>query len=100
VDDIPGLLNDSPQAQKSIEQQIRDVPFLANKSAGLTIVYGGTLDDAGIGQAQDIAGKVYGILQKLGNEHFVFDRSSFYKPLYTFGDDPSNVEVDVYFFQE
>lgn len=99
VHDVNGLLNNSQSAINDIEQQVKQQPFLQKGSVGLAIVYGGTPDVAGIGEAQVIANKVYGILAMLGQQGFAFQRSSYYVPLYTLGPDASQVKVDVYLFQ-
>lgn len=99
VHDIPGLLAGSASAKNDIEQQVRRVGFLQQGSVGLAVVYGGTPDDGGIGQAQAIAQKVYAILADLGQRGFAFQRSSYYVPLYTLGSAPSQVTVDTYLFQ-
>lgn len=98
VQDINGLLNDSPSAIADVKQQIKKQTVLSGKSAGLAIVYGGAPDDSGIGLAQQIADKVYNILQSLGKDGFIFQRSSNYKALYVLGVPSSTVTIDVYFF--
>lgn len=99
VNDINGLLSGSSSAINDIEQQIRKQPFLQKGSVGLAVVYGGAPDDSGISQAQAIANKVYGILAKLGQQGFAFQRSSYYVSLYALGVSQNQVTVDVYLYQ-
>jgi len=73
-------------------------PILQGRSVGLAIVYGVAPNDAEIDQALQIATKVYAILKGLGQEGYFFQRASYYVPLFSFGPDPSRVEVDVYLF--
>ncbi len=82
-----------------VKQQIMKQPILREKSVGLAVVYGGAPDVNTIPQAQQVASKVYSLLGSLTQTGFTtFQRSSYYKPLYTLGNNTSNVQVDVYFF--
>jgi hypothetical protein len=100
VQDAQKLLNDDSQAISDIKQQVRNKNILHNRSVGLAIVYGGAPDDTKIGQAQNIANKIYAILNMLGQEGFAFQKASYYDPLFTLGADPTVVKVDVYLFQQ
>jgi len=98
--DYVGLLNNSPQAINDVEQRIRAQPVLQNRSVGLAIVYGGAPTDNDIGQAFDVADKVYAILKELGAQGFAFQRSSYYVHLYTLGSSASTVSMDIYLFKK
>jgi hypothetical protein len=100
--DINGLLSDTQVAQNDVKQLIQNALTSsrnANRIAGLAIVYGGAPDTPSIAEAQNIADKVYNVLKNLGSSNFVFERSSYYQPLYVLGNDPSIVNIDIYFFQ-
>ena len=99
IKDVNGLLANSPAAINDIEQQVRKQPFLQQASVGLSIVYGGTPDTAGIGQAQAVARRIYEILDRLGKQGFAFQRSSYYVPLFNLDRPTTEVQVDVYLFQ-
>lgn len=105
VHDVNGLLNGSSQDQ-DIKNQVIHQPVLQGRSVGLVIAYGGAPGDADIPQAQAIAAKIYTILQSLAKEKegAAFQRASYYVSrsgnLYTLGNDPSTVEVDVYLFAQ
>lgn len=107
VHDVNGLLTSSSQDQ-DIKSQVISQPALQRRSVGLVIAYGGAPTDAGISQAQNIALKIYAILKDLAKESdgVAFQRASYYVSrnghggLYTLGNDPSVVEVDVYLFQQ
>lgn len=98
--DFTGLLSDSPQAINDLERKVMSVPFLHNRSVGLAVVYGGAPTDNDIGQAQSIARKVYGVLGMLGHQSSVFQRASYYEPIFHLGNDPSIVIIDVYLFKQ
>ncbi len=108
VNNVDALLNGNSQ-DDNIKQQIKSQAILNGKSVGLTVVYAGAPDDPSIGQAQNVTQKIYNIMKNLGGEGFhAFDRSSFYRsnaadslsrrPLYNLGNQPGQVQVDVYFF--
>jgi len=99
IHDVNGLLNGSQSATNDVVQQIRGQRVLQGGSVGLAIVYAGAPGDNDIGQAQNVAKKVYAILAMLGRQGFAFQRSSYYVPLYFLGDSASTVIVDVYLFK-
>lgn len=98
--DPNGLLNNSQSATVSVEQQVKAQAILRGRNVGLVIAYGGAPGDSQIGQAQAIAGKVYGILKFLGKQGFAFTRSSYYNTLYDLGGSPNIVTIDVYLFAQ
>ncbi len=100
VKDVNGLLNGSQAEINDIEQQVRSQSVLKNRSVGLAIVYGGAPTDADIGEAQEIADKVYGILAQLGKQNFAFQRSSYYVDLFALNNPLTLVSVDVYLYQQ
>ncbi len=98
VNDVNAFLSGNSQ-DDDIKQQIKNTTILRGKSVGLAIVYGGAPDVGSIGQAQQVARKIYNILRGINQDGFTaFDRSSFYVPLYTLGNSSNQVSVDVYFF--
>lgn len=98
IKDVNAFLSGNSQ-DNDIKQQIKNTAVLQGKSVGLAIVYGGAPDVGSISQAQQVAQKIYGILRTINQDGFtVFNRSSFYVPLYTLGNPSSLVSVDVYFF--
>ncbi len=98
INDVNAFLSGNSQ-DSNIKQQIENTAILQGKSVGLAIVYGGAPDVGSIAQAQQVAQKIYRLLGTLNQDRFhVFDRSSFYVPLYTLGNPQNSVQVDVYFF--
>ncbi len=100
--DISGLISGAQAAQDDVKQLIHATLTSsgnANKIAGLAVAYGGAPDASSIINAQDIATSVYNALKSLGGDGFVFERSSYYQPLYVLYNDPSIVVIDIYFFQ-
>ncbi len=95
-----GLLNDSQSASNAVVQQVKAQAFLKGRSAGLVIVYGGAPGDAQIASAQTVARKVYSILASLGKQGYVFNRASYYSPLFLLGASRNIAVVDVYLFAE
>jgi hypothetical protein len=82
-----GLLNNDKQASDDVKRQIRNLSILKGRSVGLAIAYGGAPDtsDNAIRTAQNIALKIYAILNELGQERFAFTHASYYDPLYLLG---------------
>lgn len=111
--DYGWLLRDSPQVKDDLKRQIRrDYSFLQERSVGLVIAYGGANaldhDILAQDQARKIAGKVYGVLQELGQSGFAFQRASYYYPnypndywgLFNPGQDPSTVIIHIFLFKQ
>jgi hypothetical protein len=99
---VQDLLNNSPQENDNIKQQLRSQPLLINRSVGLAIVYGGSGNDDNRGQALQIATSIYRVMQSMQNEtpFTTFQRASYYETLIFLGQDPSIVTVDVYRYQQ
>jgi hypothetical protein len=98
VNDVNAFLSGSSQ-DEDIKQQIMNTAILQGKSVGLAIAYDGAPDTGYIGQAQQVSQKIYSILGNLSQDGFhVFDRSSFYVPLYVLNASQNSVHIDVYFF--
>lgn len=98
--DYQGILNNSSSAVNNVEQQINGHTELRGRSAGLVVVYDGAPSDADIGQAQDVARAVVkNVLQVMGQHGPLFQRSSYYGPLYFLGVDHNTVILDVYLFR-
>jgi len=96
--DPGGILADNPTAIGSVEQQIRAQAVLHNRSAGLVIAYGGAPTVGLINTAFTIANKIYAILKELGRQRYVFERASYYDPLYLLGGAQARVTLDIYLF--
>jgi hypothetical protein len=99
VHDLQGLLNNTPSAIDDIKQQVASVPFLNGQSVGFVIVSAGALTVDGIGQAQIVDGKIYDVFRSLGQQAGPFQRAAYYNNLYTLGNEPSSVSVDVFLFR-
>jgi hypothetical protein len=96
--DSNGLLNDSPSAINDLKQKIRGQAVLRGRTAGLVIVYGGAPDVAQVTRAQTVVTKVINVLVSLGNQGFVFTRTSYYDPLYILNGDANTTVIDIYLF--
>jgi len=96
--DSNGLLNDSPSAINDLKQKIRGQAVLRGRTAGLVIVYGGAPDVTQVTRAQTVVTKVISVLVSLGNEGFVFTRTSYYDPLYILNGDANTTVIDIYLF--
>lgn len=97
--DYRGLLSGNQQAIAATENQIASKSILQGQSVGFAIVYDGAPTDGDIQQADQVDRRIYAILQGMGG---TFQDASFYNdsPLFTLGEDPSQVAIDVYFFIE
>jgi len=96
--DSNGLLNGSPSAINDLKQKIRGQAVLRGRTAGLVIVYGGAPDVTQVTRAQTVVTKVISVLVSLGNEGFVFTRTSYYDPLYILNGDANTTVIDIYLF--
>lgn len=101
VNDVNALRSNDTAQINDIKQQIARTTLLSNKKVGLAIVYDGAPTPADISTAQDVAGKIYNILNSFqNNDASPFSRSSPYVNLYNLGHSQHEVQVDVYFFKE
>lgn len=100
IADRNALLSNSQDAVNQVIHQVKAQPFLQGRNVGLVIAYGWATDDSQIATAQAIANKIYSILGNLGQRGDpLFNRASFYKPLYVLGTPNNNSAViDVYLF--
>ena len=98
--DPNALLNNDPNEQKHVIQQVKAQGFLHGRSAGLVIVYGGAPTTNDISTATSIANAVYSILLGLGKHDTTFARLSKYDPLYLLGGDPTIVSLDIFLFSQ
>lgn len=99
--DFNGILGNKSSAVNTVEQFLNNQAVLRNRSAGLVIVYDGAPSDADIGDAQTIAQAVMNnVLKVMGRHGPLFQRTSYYNPLYLFGPDHSTVVIDVYLFTQ
>ena len=98
--DPNALLNNDPNEQNHVTQQVKAQGFLRRRSAGLVIVYGGAPTTSDISTATSIANDVYRILLSLGKHDATFLRLSKYDPLYLLGGDPTIVSLDIFLFSQ
>lgn len=99
--DYNGLLNNSRPAVNAVEKFLNGQAKLRNRSAGLVIVYDGALNDPDISDAQNIAKAVVkNVLKDMASRGPLFQRASYYDPLYLLGADHSFVEFNIYLFKE
>lgn len=96
---VSALLADSPQEIASIEQQVRAVPQLSGRSAGLVLAFGGA---SGTSPAvgRQLAEKVDNdVLRALGAQGYVF-QNTIYREFFNLDAPPSAVNIDVYVFKQ
>lgn len=98
--DPGGLLRGNQSASDAVVRQVRAQSFLQGRSAGLIIVFGGAPNIGQIVMAQDIANKVYDILQNLGKHDATFSNTSRYDPLYVLGNQANLVSIDIFLFAQ
>lgn len=98
--DSNGLLNNSQAAINNLKSQILSQSFLQGRRVGLVITYGGATSDSQITTAQNIARKVMSVLADLGKQGRIFVGTSFYDPLYFFGNSPDTTVIDIYLFAQ
>ncbi len=99
--DYNGILGNKSSAVTAVEQFINSQAMLRNRSAGLVIVYDGARTDADIGDAQTIAQAVIdNVLKVMGRQGPLFQRASYYNPIYLFGPGHNTVVIDIYLFQQ
>lgn len=97
--DPSALLADSPQEISSIEQQVRAVPQLTGRSAGLVLAFGGAsgvTPSYGLQVAQKVDADV---LTALGAQGFVF-QNTVYREFFNLDNPPSTVSIDIYVFKQ
>lgn len=98
--DYQGLLNNTPNAINDLKQRLRHERALQGRRAGLAIAYDGASGTADIPTALSVDAKIYGVLASLGNEGFVFIKTSYYDSLYLLGATPDTVTIDVFLFAQ
>lgn len=99
--DYNGILSNQSSAINAVEQFLNGQTVLRNRSAGLVIVYDGAPTDADIGVAQNIAQALMNnVLKVMGRHGPLFQRVSYYNPLYLFGPDHGTVVIDIYLFTQ
>jgi len=93
------LLADNPQEIANIEQQVRAVPQLNGRSAGLVLAFGGA-SGASPALGRQVAAKVDSdVLQALGAQGFVF-QNTVYREFFNLDAPPSTVNIDIYVFRQ
>jgi hypothetical protein len=98
--DYNGILNNTPSAVNSMEQAINNHAVLNNRSVGLVIVYDGAPSDPDIQEAQTIGQAVIDkVLKVMGRQGPLFQRASYYNPIYLLGADHGTVVLDIYLFK-
>lgn len=99
--DFNGILHNSPSAVNSMENFINAQAVLANRRAGLVIVYDGAASDADIHDAQVIGKAVIAnVLKPMGQQGALFGLASYYNPLFVLGPDHTLVVLDIYLFAQ
>jgi hypothetical protein len=97
--DPAALLTNNPQEIASIEQQVRAVPQLSGRSAGLVLAFGGA---SGVNPSYglQVAQKVdTDVLTALGSQGYVF-QNTVYREFFNLDLPPSTVSIDVYVFKQ
>ena len=93
------LLADNPQEIANIERQVRAVPQLSGRSAGLVLAFGGA-SGASPALGRQVAEKVDNdVLHALGAQGFVF-QNTVYREFFNLDEPPSIVSIDVYVFKK
>lgn len=102
INDVQGLLNNSPQEVDNIKRELKSEPLLTNRSVGLAIVSGGSGPDDNQAQAHRIADVIYSIMKSMQNDptFTAFQRASYYASLSYTGRDPSIATIDVYRYEQ
>lgn len=98
--DYQGLLNDSPSAINDLKQRLRHESVLHGRRAGLAIAYDGAPNPNDVTIAQNVDAKVYNVLASLGNESFVFIKTSYYDPLVLLYAPYDTITIDVFLFAQ
>lgn len=98
--DVFGLLDNSPSAIASVQQEVRAFAPIQGRRAGLVLTYDGSpgFDGPDEDRANAVANKVNAVLQGMGSSKYVFIGTAYHDPLYSFGDQPSVVKVEIYLF--
>lgn len=99
--DSTGILNNTSSAVNSMMQFINNQAVLHNRSAGLVIVYVGAPNDGNVGQAQNIGRAVISnVLKIMGRQGPLFQRASYFDPLFLLGGSLNTVTLDIYLFKK
>jgi hypothetical protein len=99
--DYNGILSNNASAVRAVENFINSQAVLHGRSAGLVIVYDGAPDDPDITSAQSIAQAVINnVLKAMGKQGPLFQRASYYDPLYLLDQSHSTVVLDIYLFKQ
>lgn len=95
-DQNPDKFSSDLQFAKSVlEPQINSQKFLQGRQVGIAIAYGGA-DLSSIGRGTDMATNAYHVLQDMAGNGPLFQKASYYEPLFTLKYPPNNVIIDVY----
>lgn len=105
INDVDGLLSNSPSVVADIEQQLINEPALQNRSVGLALVYGGTGpgDPPNTQLGYNIADAIYNIMRGLAKDDSTFTafkRAVYYNDLYFLYGSPSVATIHLYLFQQ
>ena len=99
--DYNGILNNNSAAVMAVEQFINGKSVLHNRNAGLVIVYDGAPSDADITDAQNIVhALINNVFKVMGRQGPLFQRTSYYDPLFILGPSHGYVVFDIYLFQQ
>ncbi len=97
--DYQALLQGDPAAIAGAEIQVRAVPQLRGRRAGLVLTFGGT-QGVGPAVALQVAKQLDdSVLTDLGNQHYVFT-GTVYREFINLDNGPDDIQVDVYVFKQ
>lgn len=102
IDDPDALLAGNQGTKGKLADEIKSqitALGLQGRRGGLALAYGGaggSMD--GITKAQDLAGKVYEVLDSLGQQRFVFCKTVHYDNLFALDRGPDIALLDIYLF--
>lgn len=83
-------------AKSVVEPQITGIGYLQGRQVGIAVAYGGSDSLADIGRGTDIAKNAYLVLQDMARHGSLFQKASYYEPLFTLNYNSSYVIIDIY----
>ena len=96
-DQDPNKFSSDLQFAKSVlEPQINNQKFLQGRQIGIVIAYGGATTINDIGTGVDMATNTYQVLQDMARKGPLFQKASYYEPLFSLNYHSDKVIIDVY----
>lgn len=96
-DQDPNKFSSDLQFAKSVlEPQINQQKFLQGRQVGIAIAYGGASTINDIGTGTNMATNAYLVLQDMARKGSLFQKASYYEPLFTLNYQSTTVIIDVY----